>query len=129
LPGCDRTRRESGTALARLGFLSDSRFKMLVAAGAWALDARVAAFTGILLLLTTVLFGLIPSFHFRRVNLNDALKAAPRNQHSRRGGFLVSRYLTAMELAVAFTLLAGAGLLMRSFAGLLSVDHTWWITC
>jgi hypothetical protein len=74
-------------------------------------------------MLTTILFGLVPSVHVARVDLNEALKSSPRSQARGRGGPSINQYLIAIELAVAFILLTGAGLLVRSFVGLLSVDR------
>jgi putative ABC transport system permease protein len=104
-------------------FLADSRFKTLVATGNQALDARVAIFAFMLLLSTAILFGLIPLLHFRRVDLNAALKSSPRDPRSGGRGFLIDRYLIALELSAAFILLAAAGLLTRSFVGILTVDR------
>ncbi len=103
--------------------LSDSRFKGLITIGYQVVDARIAAFTVLLLIFTTVLFGLVPSLHFTRADLSEALKSAPRGQARGRGRSPISRYLIAMELAIAFILLTGTGLLVRSFVGLLSEDR------
>jgi predicted permease len=105
------------------GFLSDSRFKALIATGDDLVDARVAAFAIFLSLLTTVLFGLAPSLRFTRMDLNEALKASPRRRSLSRGESITSRHLIAMELAIAFVLLTGAGLLVQSFGGLLWMDR------
>ena len=104
-------------------FLSDSRFKALIATGDHVVDMRVAAFGIFLSLLTTVLFGLIPSWHFTRMDLHEALKASPRTQSLGRGASATNRYLIAMEVAITFVLLTGAGLLVQSFGGLLGVDR------
>lgn len=112
----------TGRGLISLGseFLGDSRFRALIDAGNRALDGRVAAFATILLLSTTVLFALIPCLHFKRVNLNEVLRSSPREA---RHGFSAGGWLVALELAAAFVLLTGAGLLTRSFVGLLFVDR------
>jgi putative ABC transport system permease protein len=104
-------------------FLSNSRFKALITTGDRILDVRVAAFTLVLALLTTILFGLVPSLHFAQAGLNEALKSSPRSQRRGRAGSSMNRYLIAVELAVSFILLTGAGLLVRSFVGLVSADR------
>ena len=103
--------------------LSDSQFKALIAIGDQAVDMRIVAFTILLSLFTTVLFGLIPALHFTRTDLSEALKSSPGGQATGRGGLPIGRYLIALELAAAFVLLTGAGLLARSFVGLFSTDR------
>ena len=62
---------------------SDSQFKALIAIGDQAVDMRIVAFTILLSLFTTVLFGLIPALHFTRTDLNEALKSSPGGQAMR----------------------------------------------
>src|SRR5207302_9847372 len=64
-------------------------------------------------------FGLGPAMHSSRVDLNDALKATSRSLAS--GGRLRGVMIVS-EVALAMILLTGAGLLMRSFLRLESVD-------
>jgi putative ABC transport system permease protein len=84
-------------------------------------DGRVLVFALFLSVATTVVFGLIPALHATTVDLNQALKegdrsAAGRSRLGMRGVLVVS------EVALALMLLIGAGLLTRSFAGLLDWD-------
>jgi predicted permease len=104
-------------------FLSASRFKSFFTTGDQFVDGGVAAFTIFLAFLTSLSFGLAPSLHVKRLDLNEALKASPRGQGLNGGGFLVNRYLVAVELAIAFVLLTGGGLLVQSFDGLISVQR------
>ncbi len=88
------------------------------------MDFRVLAFTLAISLLTGIVFGLAPALRASRVDLNSTLKAGGRTSHS--GGLNVKHdklrgALVIAELAVSLTLLAGAGLLIRSFVHLLSV--------
>jgi predicted permease len=88
------------------------------------MDLRVLAFTLAISLLTGIVFGLAPALRASRVDLNSTLKAGGRTSHS--GGLNVKHdklrgALVIAELAVSLTLLAGAGLLIRSFVHLLSV--------
>ena len=103
--------------------LSASRFKGLITLGDGAMDMRIAAFTILLSLLTTVMFGMIPTLHITRMDLNEALKSAPRGHTRGRSAFAISQCLIAVELAVAFVLLTGAGLLVQSFVRLVSADR------
>jgi predicted permease len=71
--------------------------------------------------LTGLLFGLIPALRLSRVRLGQVLARAGR-QHasalSRRGG----QALIAIEVALAVVMVAGAGLMIRSFSRLIAVD-------
>jgi putative ABC transport system permease protein len=84
------------------------------------IDLRVLGFTLLITLLTGLLFGLLPALRFSRPDVNVSLKEGGRgggfHGRSLRGALMVS------EVALAIVLLIGAGLLIRSFAKLLSVD-------
>ena len=82
-------------------------------------DVRVLAFTGLISLVTGILFGLAPMFHAHRANANEALK-----QSTRIAGGVPSRMrsgLVVAEMAIAVVLLIGAGLVAKSFWTLLHV--------
>jgi len=85
------------------------------------LDARVLMFTLILAIATGVLFGLAPAISASRGNVNAALKDGGRGSAGGSGGRL-RKILVMVEIAVAFVLLIGAGLLMRSFVKLRAID-------
>ena len=84
------------------------------------LDARVLAFTFAVALLTSVLFGLAPMFSVRRLNLIRDLKESSRQSIGPRRHW--TRFLVSAEVALAFVLLVGTGLLMRTFINILHVD-------
>lgn len=62
---------------------------------------------------TGLLFGLVPAWQASKVDLNDALKEGGRGSTTSRRR--LSSILVAGELALALVLLAGAGLMIRSF--------------
>ena len=84
---------------------------------------NVLAFGLGLAVFTGVLFGVAPAIHGVRVNITTVL-----NQGGRRGGrFGRSHHrlrasLVTAQLALTFVLLIGAGLLVRTFLELRSVD-------
>lgn len=84
-------------------------------------NARVLLFALGISLLTGLLFGLAPALQSANPPLQEKLKegshastAAPQHR--------VRRTLVVVEFALALVLLAGAGLLIRSFARLMHVD-------
>ena len=88
------------------------------------INATVLAFTLALTMLTALLFGLVPALKLSRTrqNINMALAAGGRGAGaplSKRGG----QWLIGVEVALALVLMrGGAGLVVRSFAKLVSVD-------
>jgi putative ABC transport system permease protein len=85
------------------------------------LDLRVLVFTFGISLLTGVLFGLIPALQASRPDLNDALKEGSRGSTGGRSGTFRNIFVVA-EVSLALVLLIGAGLMIRSFLRLQSVE-------
>jgi len=83
----------------------------------------VLAFTFLVALATGVLFGLAPAWEYSRPAVLDELKggagAAVSAGRRRR---LVGNGLVAAEIAISLTLLVAAGLMLKSFVRLRSVD-------
>lgn len=81
----------------------------------------VLAATAAVATLTALLCGLVPAWRLSRVRETTAMARAGR-QHaaalSRRGG----QALVAVEVALAVVMLAGTGVMLRSFARLMTVD-------
>jgi putative ABC transport system permease protein len=71
--------------------------------------------------LTGLLFGLAPALRFSRPDLHGVLKDGGRG-NSQAGRTPLRSILVAGEIAVSLMLLAGAGLMARSFANLGAVD-------
>ncbi len=86
------------------------------------IDATVAGFTLVVSLVAGVLFGLAPAIHTATPNLHGALKEGGRGTTADRGSHALRRSLVVTEIALALTLLTGAGLLLKSFARLQGVD-------
>ncbi|HKN74830.1 MAG TPA: ABC transporter permease [Candidatus Acidoferrum sp.] len=80
-----------------------------------ALDFRVLGFAFLVALVTGVLFGLAPAIQASRFDLNRCLGANGRGVSAGRGGVRLRSVLVASQLAIAFVLLTGAGLLLHSF--------------
>ena len=83
-------------------------------------DWRVVAFTGAIALTTGIIFGLVPALWGPRVELTDALKEGARG--STVGGGGLRKSLVVVEVALSVMLLVGAGLMLRSFSLLRSVN-------
>ena len=86
------------------------------------IDPPVMLFTLLVSLLTGLLFGLAPALHASATDLHGMLKEGGRGSAGDRGGQGLRRMLVIAEVALALTLLTGAGLLVKSFARLQGVD-------
>ena len=86
------------------------------------LDPAVLVFTIAVALLTTAVFGIVPAVPILRGRVATPLKEdGTRGSASRRTGRL-RLALAVAELALAVVLLAGAGLLLKSFVRITHVD-------
>jgi putative ABC transport system permease protein len=86
------------------------------------IDGTVMLFTLVVSLAAGVLFGVAPAMHTATPNLHGALKEGGRGTTADRGSHALRRSLVVTEVALALTLLTGAGLLLKSFARLQGVD-------
>lgn len=86
------------------------------------IDGRAVLFLMGVTVLTALLFGLTPALHAAAANLSDALKEGGRGHSDGRRRNRLRSFLVASEFALAFILLIGAGLMVRSFYALQSVD-------
>lgn len=85
------------------------------------LSLPVLGFTLVTSLFAAVLAGVLPAIQSSRLDLNEALKEGARGSSDRKGG-RVREALVVAEVALALTLLIGAGLLTRDLARLLRID-------
>jgi putative ABC transport system permease protein len=86
------------------------------------LDWRVFVFTAVISLLTGILFGLVPAFQSSRADFATDLKASAGAFGTSFRQNRIRSLLVIGEMGVAVVLLAGAGLLIRTFISLRSVD-------
>ncbi|MBA2431798.1 MAG: ABC transporter permease, partial [Chthoniobacterales bacterium] len=86
------------------------------------MDAKVLLFTGLVSLVTALIFSLAPASQASHFNLNDTLKEGGRDSGASRRGNRIRSALVISEVAVSFLLLIGAGLLITSFLHLLRLD-------
>jgi predicted permease len=86
------------------------------------LDGAVLAFTLLLGLGAGVVFGAIPLIHVLRSDLNAVFRSESRGGTASRRAMWLRNGLVTGQVAVAFVLLIGAGLMLRSFREVLSID-------
>jgi predicted permease len=138
--GADRTRlgRQLLTEAVLLGFLGGALGLLLGYAGLQtlgslgvdslprgteiSLDLPVLVFTLLLGLGAGVVFGSIPLIHVMRSDLNAVFRAESRSGTAGRGSVLLRSGLVTGQVAIAFILLIGAGLMLRSFRAVLDVE-------
>jgi predicted permease len=84
------------------------------------IDPRVLAFTAIITLLTSMLFGFAPAWRATDLSLSAALKSSGRG--TPQGARLsLSKMLVVAQVALSLLLAVGAGLFARSFGNLASL--------
>jgi predicted permease len=110
-----------------LGFLSLSAiewvgFTDLPRAHEIGIDGVVLAVTLAPAILLGVVVGAGPALQLARVNLSNVLREEGRSGTAGRTSKAVRRSLVVAQVALAFVLLIGAGLLLASFQRLLGVD-------
>src|SRR3954471_13808587 len=112
----------AGLALAVLG----TRALVALAPGALPLapavhvDGAVLSFSLAVTLLSGIVFGVVPALQGSRQGIEARLRAGSRGVSL--GSGRLRRMLVVTEVALAMTLLAGAGLLVRSLTRLAAVD-------
>jgi len=112
-PSCAACSSRLGAAPGRLRIqLLVETVTLGVLGGAAGILTAAAALT------SSVAFGAAPAWQLSRTDLRTALGGETRGSSSRRTGQLI----VASEIALAFAVLVGAGLLVRSFARVTAVD-------
>jgi putative ABC transport system permease protein len=85
-------------------------------------DARVLGFTMGISILTGLIFGLVPAWAASRGGVGEALKEGGRSSTTGSARQRLRSTFVVVELAVALVLLVGAGLLIKTFWNLRSVE-------
>jgi putative ABC transport system permease protein len=83
-------------------------------------DGRVLAFSLVITLLTSILFGLAPAVHAVKTDWIEGLKKSSRA--TARGGRRTRETFLIAEIALALVLLAGSGLMLKSYSRLQHAD-------
>ena len=105
-----------------LGIMSSVGLQSLPRGEEIRMDTTAVLFTGGLALAVGILIGLVPVVGIGRMNLSQAFREEGRSGTTGRGARLAGRTLVASQVAFAFMLLAGAGLLLASFDKVLRVQ-------
>ena len=86
------------------------------------LDLRVLAFAAAIAVLAVLVFGFVPAFIASRTDVSEALKEGGLQTGAGPATHRLRALLAAGEIALSLILLAGAGLLARSFLRLTQVE-------
>jgi predicted permease len=86
------------------------------------MDGGVIAFALAISSVAGLVFGLLPAWRASGMNVNDALKAGSRSATAGRRSQRTQSALAISEACLSLILVAGAGLLLRSFWNLRSID-------
>jgi putative ABC transport system permease protein len=87
-----------------------------------AMDTRVLLFALVVSIATGLLFGIVPAWQATSPELTSLMKDGGRGSTDRASRKRLRDILIVTEVAFAFVLLVGSGLMMRSFFRLLTVD-------
>lgn len=110
--------------------LADAGVRLLVAIGPANLprlneisfDARALAFTLLLSVLSGFLFGMIPALKYAGPRLSLALRTAGRTSSVSRERHRARNVLVVAQVAIAMVLMVSAGLMIRTFQALRTVE-------
>ena len=102
-----------------VGFFSTSNSTVILDLS---IDVRVLAFTTAVAVATGILFGLAPAWQGTRVNPHWAMKGNARGVVESHARFSLGKVLVAAQVALSLVLLIGAGLMLKTFAKLATVD-------
>ena len=83
-------------------------------------DGWVLGFTAAVAILTGILFGVLPAFRSTRLSLISAMKS--RGETEPHGRFRSRKWIVTSQVALSLVLLTAAGLLLRSFTRLATLD-------
>jgi putative ABC transport system permease protein len=86
------------------------------------LNLTTLVFTLVVSVVTGLLFGLMPALQSTRTKFNEALKEGGKGASGKSSRNRARSLLVVAEVALSLVLLIGAGLMIRSFIGMLSSD-------
>ena len=86
------------------------------------LDARALGFTAALSLVSSLLFGMIPALKYTGPRISAALSSIGRTASISRERHRVRSVLVVVQVAIALVLLIGAGLMIRTFQSIRTVE-------
>ncbi|MBA3763309.1 MAG: ABC transporter permease, partial [Chthoniobacterales bacterium] len=86
------------------------------------INTGVVFFTFGLAILSTIAFGLIPALQISRSNVNEALQQGAKGSTGGLHGSRMRGFLVVSQVSLSLLLLAGAGLLIKSFLNLRSTN-------
>jgi putative ABC transport system permease protein len=86
------------------------------------MDTRVLLFVLVVSVLTGIVFGMAPVWIAARADVAEALKESRRSTTASTMGHSIREILVTSELAVVLVLLVGAGLLIKGFSRLRSMN-------
>jgi predicted permease len=86
------------------------------------MDTRVLLFALAVSVLTGIVFGMAPAWIAARADTAEALKQSGRSTTASTMGHTIRKILVTSELAIALVLLVGAGLLIKGFSRLRSMN-------
>jgi putative ABC transport system permease protein len=86
------------------------------------MDTRVLLFVLVVSVLTGIVFGMAPAWIAARADVAGALKESGRSTTAGTMGHRIRKILVTSELALALVLLVGAGLLIKGFSRLRSMN-------
>lgn len=85
-------------------------------------DGQVLGFALLVSIVSGILFGLIPAWQASNPNLNEKLKESGKSSSGHSRGNRIRSVLVVVQVALAFVLLVGAGLLIKSFSQLQQIN-------
>jgi len=86
------------------------------------LNTRILGFVLAIATLTSLLMGLLPALRSTRVSLSSGVKGSQSSEVGRNLGFRGRQWIVGSQVALSFVLLVAAGLLLRSFVKLATLD-------
>ena len=88
-----------------------------------AIDLRALAFTALMVIVTAIVFAMLPALQASSVRFTGALKEASRRATGGAARQRMRSLLVSGQIALALVLLIGAGLMIHSFVRVLGHDR------